>query len=413
MNQPVAVRAALKARLDSWPIARNTSARIPWRDTSYVMHRVVVVALTSGCRGVRQLRLRLFPCLLVHPVPACCSDVVAITSSWRGAGSASAQPERTVVRSSVVEEAREIGGRVYHPHALALLGRSQDFQMHLQAVDAAELTVGLLEYASPVRIRTQALQDAYQVNFPLQGRIKMAYGEREVITSPVLAGIHGPEQETSVEGWERPARMLGLKIPQAFLERELEILLDRAPERAVEFTGILNLDTRQAQEWRSAVELLAQGLRTKESILSNPLVAGPAAQAVVRGLLLVAPNNYTAELTGDVSAVGPGYVRQAVEFLEDNAHRPLTVEAIAAAVHVSPRSLQMGFREHLGSTPMAVLRDVRLHRVREELLQAPPSARVAEVAARWGFAQAGRFAVQYAKTFGESPSDTLRRSSNR
>jgi transcriptional regulator GlxA family with amidase domain len=51
--------------------------------------------------------------------------------------------------------------------------------------------------------------------------------------------------------------------------------------------------------------------------------------------------------------------------------------------------------------------------VREELLQAPHSARVGEIAARWGFAQAGRFAVQYAKTFGESPSDTLKKSAHR
>lgn len=322
-------------------------------------------------------------------------------------------PRRISVRSTVAEEAREVGSKVYHPHSLDLLGRGKDFQMRLQAVEVADVTVGILEYASPVRIRTQALENAFQVNIPLRGHLKLTYGNDEVLASPLRAAIHGQEGQTRLEGWDHSARLLGLKIPKRLLDQELGVLLGRVPERPVNFTGVLELDTRQAQEWRSAVEFLAQGLRTDKSMLSNPLISAPAAQAVVRGLLLVAPNNYTAELTGDVSAVGSSYVRRAVEFIEDHAHEPLTVQSIAAAAHVTTRSLQMGFREHLGSTPMSVLREVRLRRVREELLQATASARVAEVASRWGFAQAGRFAVQYAKTFGESPSETLRNSGNR
>jgi AraC-like DNA-binding protein len=59
---------------------------------------------------------------------------------------------------------------------------------------------------------------------------------------------------------------------------------------------------------------------------------------------------------------------------------------------------------------MEFLRGVRMRRVRTELLAANTSTRVSEVAARWGFSHAGRFAIQYAKTFGESPSQTLKKS---
>lgn len=319
-------------------------------------------------------------------------------------------PLRMTVKSSVVDEAREVGGKVYHPHVLTMLGRGNEFQMRLKAVDIATVTVGILEYSTPVRIQTGALEDAYQINFPLHGHVKMTYGSQQILASPTIAAIHGFELATGLEGWDRPARMLGLKVPKQLIDQELAVLLDRTPETAVEFTGSLELGSRWATEWRSAVELLTHGLRNRDSLLNNPLISLPAVQAVIRGLLLVAPNNFTAELTGDSAAIDSAAVRHAMEFIEANAALPISLEDIAASARVSPRSLQLGFRTHLRSTPMAVLREVRLRRTREDLLAAVPSDTVGAIAARWGFAHAGRFAIQYAKTFGETPSETLKKS---
>lgn len=57
---------------------------------------------------------------------------------------------------------------------------------------------------------------------------------------------------------------------------------------------------------------------------------------------------------------------------------------------------------------MHYLRDLRLQRVRDELLSGSGSP-VASVALRWGFEHMGRFATQYRQAFGETPSQTLRR----
>ncbi|MET1036436.1 MAG: hypothetical protein ABWX68_14520, partial [Arthrobacter sp.] len=142
--------------------------------------------------------------------------------------------------SREVDEAREIGGQIYYPHTLVTLGRERDFQMRIHAAEKAELTVGLLEYASPVRIHTEALSDAYQVNFPLQGQLRMTYGDQKILASPRIAAIHGTDRETGLEGWDSPTTMLGLKIPQRVLDRELEVLLGRTPEAPVVFAGSLD-----------------------------------------------------------------------------------------------------------------------------------------------------------------------------
>jgi transcriptional regulator GlxA family with amidase domain len=73
------------------------------------------------------------------------------------------------------------------------------------------------------------------------------------------------------------------------------------------------------------------------------------------------------------------------------------------------RSLQEGFRQHVGVSPMAYLRRVRLEHAHAELSEPRDGQRsVAAVAHRWGFGHLGRFAAAYRERYGVSPSDTLR-----
>jgi transcriptional regulator GlxA family with amidase domain len=58
---------------------------------------------------------------------------------------------------------------------------------------------------------------------------------------------------------------------------------------------------------------------------------------------------------------------------------------------------------------MEFLKRSRLRRTREQLLAASAGTTVREVALRWGFSHLGRFSADYQQTFGESPSQTLRR----
>jgi TolB-like protein len=58
---------------------------------------------------------------------------------------------------------------------------------------------------------------------------------------------------------------------------------------------------------------------------------------------------------------------------------------------------------------MQFLRNLRLERARRDLLRAPASASVTEIATRHGFDHLGRFAARYVERYGEPPSATLRR----
>ena len=88
----------------------------------------------------------------------------------------------------------------------------------------------------------------------------------------------------------------------------------------------------------------------------------------------------------------------------------LDLAALCTVAGVSQRTLEYAFREHLGLSPAAFIRQLRLHALRRELLASRlGEASVTDVAYHLGFTQLGRLSGDYRRTFGELPSRTLAR----
>lgn len=104
----------------------------------------------------------------------------------------------------------------------------------------------------------------------------------------------------------------------------------------------------------------------------------------------------------------PRIVKRALDEMHGDPSRPWTASDMAEVAGVSIRRLQEGFREYVGASPRECLNDIRLARVREELLRGADGFTVADVAMRWGLMHTGRFAAAYRRKYGESPSETLR-----
>ena len=109
----------------------------------------------------------------------------------------------------------------------------------------------------------------------------------------------------------------------------------------------------------------------------------------------------------------PRELKRALELIEGDPSRAWTVVELAAASRLAPRTLQKHFRRFLGRTPLDFLRERRFEMARKELLVAEPEVSVSEIALRCGLSHLGRFASEYSKRYGESPSETLRRSRQR
>jgi AraC-like DNA-binding protein len=88
--------------------------------------------------------------------------------------------------------------------------------------------------------------------------------------------------------------------------------------------------------------------------------------------------------------------------------RPLHISALCRTLAVSERTLRKAFNNTRGLSPCRQLRMLRLSQARRALLSADcRRSTVTEIATSLGFSELGRFSVEYRKTFGESPSQTL------
>lgn len=107
------------------------------------------------------------------------------------------------------------------------------------------------------------------------------------------------------------------------------------------------------------------------------------------------------------------HVKRAEEWIEAHAGDMLSVADLAAYLGITTRTVQAAFKRHRGCTPRQMMERHRLERVRFALLHAGPGSTVASIALENGVIHLGRFATSYRTRFGEYPSDTLARSSNR
>jgi AraC-like DNA-binding protein len=107
----------------------------------------------------------------------------------------------------------------------------------------------------------------------------------------------------------------------------------------------------------------------------------------------------------------PRGVRRALEAMQANLGHRWTLGELAATAGVSGRTLQRQFLSFMGKSPQDALRDLGFEQARRELLRGGPDDKVMDVALRCGFAHQGRFALDYRRRFGETPSQTLKRQS--
>ncbi len=100
-------------------------------------------------------------------------------------------------------------------------------------------------------------------------------------------------------------------------------------------------------------------------------------------------------------APADGTLEPLLRWLDDNLHRDLDLEDIAAAGHISTRTLNRRFRSQLGDSPLQWLLRARVRRA-QELLETTdhPIQRVARQA---GFASTATFRERFRRLVGVSP----------
>jgi AraC-like DNA-binding protein len=175
------------------------------------------------------------------------------------------------------------------------------------------------------------------------------------------------------------------------------------------FFSLTPVDQRAVRRWKETVNYVRDSVLADDAI-ATPLVLGHAARLLAAVTVEVFPTAAMSRPTPyDRTDSHPVLLRRAIEYMESNLGSDIGLADIADAVHVTPRAVQYMFRRHLQTTPLRHLRRLRLHYAHQDLVAGDRMRdTVTDIAARWGFAHTGRFAVLYRQTYGQSPHATLR-----
>ncbi|MFI6237161.1 helix-turn-helix transcriptional regulator [Micromonospora sp. NPDC050784] len=182
----------------------------------------------------------------------------------------------------------------------------------------------------------------------------------------------------------------------------------RRPGR-IEFTELGAAGTALARQWRNTTSFVRDVVLDSPAAGAQSLVIGNAARMLAAAALAVFPNTaFTEPTAADRNDATTATLRRAIAFLEEHADRDISAADIAGAAGVSLRAVQLAFRRHLGTTPMAYLRRIRLVRAHHDLVRADPRQEtVSAIASRWGFASHSRFTARYHASYGVPPRETL------
>ncbi|MGH1563739.1 helix-turn-helix transcriptional regulator [Mumia sp. DW29H23] len=247
----------------------------------------------------------------------------------------------------------------------------------------------------------------------LEGRRGWAEYTRAGVTDQAgpgeLVAIAGPGDAYS--GRSDNLTVRGISLGWELVEDAVRDLRGDRPSAPVRFRRYQPADRASLLHWGNLVDYVEELLAGPEPV--SPRALDAVGRLLARTALVTfgtdAAEHSVGEDNRDRRDAASDAVRRAVAHIEASADVELSLAELADAARVAPRSLQLAFRRHLGTTPMAYARRVRLDQARRHLLAAVDGETVTSIASRWGFYNHGRFAAEYREAYGENPGDTLAR----
>ncbi|MEV6906848.1 helix-turn-helix transcriptional regulator [Amycolatopsis sp. NPDC051071] len=313
------------------------------------------------------------------------------------------EPMVTEFATTDPEQAHALIAEAYRDNRLRVRGTVENYRFEHNRCDLGDVHLDVMHNTLTTEIVVQPLGRLVLLRV-LGGELEIDDGisDRRLVPGDVFVGPHpGQGYRTGLHG---------ARLQITGIDLSLFSGIDPAQDgRVIERLRYEPVSAEKARRWRQTVEYVT-GLFSESGVAHGPLVLGTAG----RLMAAVALDTFTAaaghDRPRDRRDAAPEAVRRGIAFMEANPDLDLGVADIARACRVSVRALQLAFRRHLDTTPMAYLRRIRLDRVRAELRDGGPGdgTTVTRVAANWGFLDGSRFSAHYRQAFGESPSHTLR-----
>lgn len=309
-------------------------------------------------------------------------------------------------RSSDEEETEEKTSLVLGHANVAVTGAKQKLEARVDYVPLGPFALVRMGHNADVRL-DRGLGKFCLISIPCSGRASFRVGASTVEVSTRRGAVVCPTVEFGCHA-SQSFRQLLVRLEPERVDRACASALGHPLKRPIEFAPSLELRGGTGQQWRLLVAFLTQSETFVENAQRHPLIAAQLEQMIISILLCTHMHTYFEEQSSPARPAAPCYVMRAEEYMRTHPEEAITVCRLATIAGISERSLLEGFRRHRGTSPMAMLRDLRLTLVHKMLSKPEDAATtVTETALAWGFTHLGSFSDAYRRKFGEVPSATL------
>lgn len=258
-----------------------------------------------------------------------------------------------------------------------------------------------ISYGASVHVTSPALETIYHLQLLQRGHcLWRGRGEEHYFTPGELLLIN-PDDPVDLT-YSDDCEKLIVKLPASFLDSACLDNQWSKPSEGIRFAAN-RYDLRQLEGIDSLLGLICQEAETDHCI---PQLQEQYSRIIASKLLCTLASNIRRDPLGESC---PSFGR-ITDYIEEHLKQDITVEQLAQLANMSPRSLYALFERKAGTTPKSYIRQRKLEKIHGSL--SDPSVKVrniTEIAMDYGFLHLGRFSESYKSTFGELPSDTLRR----
>lgn len=306
-----------------------------------------------------------------------------------------------------LDACRQWVARVFKPHQLNILGSGQTLAARFDHFKIGCISLNRLAYGAPVAIDPGPLESFFLLQIPLTGAANITSDQFKFESNCRIASLISPKPNLAMQ-WSAQCDQLILHIAASDMQRLAQELY--GPDMAVTLAFDPRFEIYKNRRVMRLIDQLVQLYQAHGSALDQAVFSTPFVAALVDAMLAGQPRVGQQAPIRTPKNAGLLVVNDTIGLMLAHPADPHSVASLAAHARIGSRALFSAFAKHRGSSPMAILRDIRLDRVRDTLLQPRPDDNVTRVAMRFGFMHLGRFSEQYRQRFAESPSITLQRS---
>lgn len=315
-------------------------------------------------------------------------------------------------RGSSFEDMIETLGGAFGAFHAEPLGHARKFHwgIDISLCDSAVLLTGFHEDEFRFHVQPTADTSEYlSVVLPRNGGMGVTYGSRTAEAGNGKLLLYNNFEPDAVEMYGQSNVIDELLLSWSVVLQTIEKTFEMPVNGSLDLCPEVDLSTPEGNTMGSLAEAIISGMRNNGPLMQSPIAMAHLTQAMADLVVRSVPHRLSKFLDRKPCMIAPRHVRRAIEFMQANIDKPVTMPMVAEAAGVSTRSLEIGFRAFKEITPAAYLLMLRLRAAREDLLDPESNKAIKAICLKWGFFHLGRFSTVYRARYGETPSETRQR----